>query len=1047
MYNLDSPIASQTPQHFIPQCTSSPLSNQKGQTTSSQTQGHPTEQNSVNNRKVEASSASACQSFDSPYGKVKEPLYCQSAGPLICPTKDSNRTLIKMSSNSSEKSRAMSSDNILDSESGYGSATQGYQVLKEDYNIHVVQSNIETKRTRLRKSVSSDGLLSGTASTSEVIRSENIYGESDKDIDIIDRSVSILGADHGPSETELPELAPVTTNKSRGRKKVASESSELTTAILDETPKKVDNGAYSQIESDQVLQNIQPAIGLDTNENIELKKDAGSEDDADEFVNAETSMRRKLSSSAGSPGSIHETAETVNLENTWTESQVTVLSKQSPKSGDEKLSQSSLATSIERTESISSETLCREEMDAKVVRDPLVINLDKQPYQELLTKCELTEGGKNTLSVCLDSAKQGDQLKLKNNKSFGDQNICRSDSGNSCSGKTNETSTSDEFYTALEYSSKSSKGELDASLLGSKCLSPSKVLTEDIAKQKDCKLYDENPPVPLISAELSDIILSEPSDFNYFIPEVEEQSKRFSNPLVDTSLNIEPLMLHTSLCDLKSPASESSSSSGSYSVTTDSGPNNPALVNVSQAEKTPLIMMKDFKQEADVLMKEVMPGKCDEAEQKKPNGDCSRKMSEISNPELPKAVIQEDWTDVERTQRKQCMKLNLPHDIISDISDTVNKSEMMVKENIGSIKTNEVSTSDNIELLQSEGNQYAKDGSKSTKTPSSIPRGILEDSFTQSPTLARSPAMHEGFHLKDWKVERTPINTPDASVLTSRLPQLSDEDEEIESESLNSETDPISKGSGTSSFLPSSIDASESRATSSIADKDSIHPLCGEEKTNTMFLGPKREKEEKNKTDMNSATIQNEDSFIPTLVKPPAGFTDSPVKSTPETFSIKSIVENELEDNQEILVLGDSDVQKPQVHEVYNISTTKSEVISELEMTASENVDSPMLAQDAAGPDNHPKKDSYQHPELVVCQRHEVSEVMTATIPEDKTRKSSSSTGTGSRASSRARQKSRSRSRSKSSERMLQNMSPSECDIDEGVYRIILVSSRKCFSI
>ena len=149
--------------------------------------------------------------------------------------------------------------------------------------------------------------------------------------------------------------------------------------------------------------------------------------------------------------------------------------------------------------------------------------------------------------------------------------------------------------------------------------------------------------------------------FNYFIPEAEEQGKRFSNPLVDTSLNIEPLMLHTSLCDLKSPASESSSSSGSYSVTTDSGPNNPALVNVSQAEKTPLVMMKDFKHEADVLMKEGMPVTCDEAEQKKPNGDCSRKMSEISNPELPKAVIQEDWTDVERTQRKQCMNLNLPH--------------------------------------------------------------------------------------------------------------------------------------------------------------------------------------------------------------------------------------------------------------------------------------------------------------------------------------------------------------------------------------------------
>ena len=81
---------------------------------------------------------------------------------------------------------------------------------------------------------------------------------------------------------------------------------------------------------------------------------------------------------------------------------------------------------------------------------------------------------------------------------------------------------------------------------------------------------------------------------------------------------------------------------------------------------------------------------------------------------------------------------------------------------------------------------------------------------------------------------------------------------------------------------------------------------------------------------------------------------------------------------------------------------------------------------------NYPKKESYQHPELVVCQRQELPEVMMAAIPEDRTRKSSSSTGTGSRSSSRARQKSRSRSRSKSSERMLQKLDPIEYDIDQG---------------
>lgn len=1053
VYNLDSPIGSHSPKNFIPQCTSSPLSHLKGQNSSSQTSGPPQMQEPISRGKVKSVRSSNCQSFEPVYGKVREPLYCQSSGPLICSTKDSNRTLTKMSSNSSEKNRSMSSDNILDSESGYGSATQGYQVLKDDYNIHVVQSNIDSKRTRLRKSISSDGLLSGIPNSPEMTRQKNICGETDRNIDIMDRKVSIMGAsdpDTGPSESELPELAPVIQTKSKQRRQTSNVCSEASDVLQDDVSNmggRVNNGAYSRITTDIVLQEIPPSSisGADVIDNIVELKDQVCKGDCDEGVptaNAELSMRLKLSP-PGSNGSIHEIAETVNLENTWTESQVTVLSKQSPKSGDEKLSQSSLATSIERTESLSSETLCREEMDSKILKDPMLINLDKQPYQDLLPKCELAEENKNTLVKCLDSEAQSQisskssEILLKNNNSSCDPNICRSDSGNSGSGKTNETSTSDEFYTALEYSTKSTKGELDASLLGSNCLSPHKVLDEEISIKET---YDEKPPVPLITAECSDIIHSEASDFKFFIPDHEDQFEKNSESLAEKGLNIEPVISQSSLCELKSPASESSSSSGSYSVTTDSGPNILALANFSLANnnsghvKSPLVITKDSKSEADIIVKEV------KSETEDIGVSMGNKMPvlELSNVVVPKTKNQEDWTDVEKSQRKQCMKLNLPHEITSN-NNKSETSSVWQKEKNGSVKTkctfDEEISYENTQLALSKMNPSAKDGSKTSKTPSSIPRGILEDSFTQSPTLARSPAMHEGFHLKDWKVERTPINTPDASVLTSRLPQLSDDDEEIESESLNSETDPISKGSGTSSFLPSSIDVSESRATSSIPEQEFFKQISIEEKVNTILIGAKQEKDDKNIIDTKLVTIVHEESLIP-LVKPPAGFTDSPVKSTQEVFSIKSIVENEIEDNQEILIVDDSDVTK--VHELYNISNVKSEIISEVETVASEHFDNLIFKQTSdisvTSQPNYPKKESYQHPELVVCQRQELPEVMMAAIPEDRTRKSSSSTGTGSRSSSRARQKSRSRSRSKSSERMLQKLDPIEYDIDQGIY-------------
>jgi len=204
------------------------------------------------------------------------------------------------------------------------------------------------------------------------------------------------------------------------------------------------------------------------------------------------------------------------------------------------------------------------------------------------------------------------------------------------------------------------------------------------------------------------------------------------------------------------------------------------------------------------------------------------------------------------------------------------------------------------------------------------------------------------------------------------------------------------------------------------------------------LVGAKREKEDKNIAEAKSITLLNEESLIPTLVKPPAGFTDSPVKSTQEVFSIKSIVEKEIESNQEILVVDNLDVKKSKANELNNISSAKADIISETEMIASEHFDNLVFKETSdisvSTQANYPKKESYQHPELVVCQRQELSEVMMAAIPEDKARKSSSSTGTGSRSSSRARQKSRSRSRSKSSERMLQKLDPVECDIDQGIY-------------
>ena len=196
--------------------------------------------------------------------------------------------------------------------------------------------------------------------------------------------------------------------------------------------------------------------------------------------------------------------------------------------------------------------------------------------------------------------------------------------------------------------------------------------------------------------------------------------------------------------------------------------------------------------------------------------------------------------------------------------------------------------------------------------------------------------MHEGFQLKDWKVERTPINTPDCAdcgVTAGLPPKLSDDEEEVEeTDSVNSETDPISKGSGTSSFLPSSVDVSECRPGCELAANPPAE----------MHLAPSN-------TSVETATNN--------LVKPPAGFTDSPVRNVPPDFNMDQ-VEQQLgpQPQSEVLVLEQSE-----------------NIISEEDTTKPGDTCQNVLTSQkykSYNQENLAFRDvSYHHPELVVCQR------------------------------------------------------------------------------
>ena len=271
-------------------------------------------------------------------------------------------------------------------------------------------------------------------------------------------------------------------------------------------------------------------------------------------------------------------------------------------------------------------------------------------------------------------------------------------------------------------------------------------------------------------------------------------------------------------------------------------------------------------------------------------------------------------TEMDKAQRKMCLKLNL-HNSESE------QGELQRRENGAARRTSVGGNSNGTSSV--------------TRTPSSIPLNLVQQCLSASPSLARSPAMHEGFQMKDWKVERTPINTPDcADCLTAGLPpKLSDDEEEVEeTDSVNSETsEPISKGSGTSSFLPSSVDVSECRPANPPAEEH-----------------------------LPSSAVATNSSA---LVKPPAGFTDSPVRNVPPEFSLAEAEEQLCPQSQsEVLVLEQEEQEEQPGKQSENF-------ISEENTANTIATCQDVLTSQKYKSYNQENFASYHHPELVVCQR------------------------------------------------------------------------------
>ena len=245
-------------------------------------------------------------------------------------------------------------------------------------------------------------------------------------------------------------------------------------------------------------------------------------------------------------------------------------------------------------------------------------------------------------------------------------------------------------------------------------------------------------------------------------------------------------------------------------------------------------------------------------------------------------------------------------------------------------------------------------GSK-PKTP--MTRKILSEEIATTPGgsfLARSPAMHEGFRTEDWVVQKTPINTPgeevagrvcaDGDKIIVGMINLSDEEEEEEMTSMHLDSEQVFKSGATtppggaddsmrSSLVQSSMELESNNApiistgsaanvnngnnnnnnTPSLAAQDSQikkeeeaegeeeghhhlqeRQVCGEdeERRAKVVIRGEPSKSDEQKTRSTTKTRNNNHNGAPStggasgnglpLVKPPAGFGDSPIKNKQE---------------------------------------------------------------------------------------------------------------------------------------------------------------------
>lgn len=242
----------------------------------------------------------------------------------------------------------------------------------------------------------------------------------------------------------------------------------------------------------------------------------------------------------------------------------------------------------------------------------------------------------------------------------------------------------------------------------------------------------------------------------------------------------------------------------------------------------------------------------------------------------------------------------------------------------------------------------------SAKTP--ITRKIVGSDVLSSPGgLARSPAMHDGFKAQDWVVKRTPINTPaaetenDENKIIVGIINLSDEEDEADEDeaegtSFHIDSEAAFKSGATtppgggddslrSSLAHSVAEMDQTQHDSaivhepptsegSIADEEQSQlPEVKNAKPQVSFEQQAKRDEEtfekgtsKTQEEVESPSLscdgkdtkdQNSPPNVVALVKPPAGFGDSPDKKPSAVPSVASPLIAQLigaHDNDEVLV-------------------------------------------------------------------------------------------------------------------------------------------------